>query len=469
MINPDESWEGNTVSNENERHHLDDELLYIALTSGDVELFRREFLELHSYDQAQYYLQLDQGVRETVYHYLSPNEMADIYVHIDVDQIVNDSLMQEMSPRYASEMLQNMFADDAVDVLNELDKNQVASYLTLMNAEAAKEIKELLHYEEYTAGSIMTTEFVAISKNQTIRSAMYILKNEAPNAETIYYIYVVDELKHLVGVLSLRDLIVTHDDLMVHEVMSDRVKSVMVGEDQEEVARMMKDYGFLALPVVDFQEHLLGIITVDDIMEVMDEEATDDYSKLAGVSDLDVVDVSPFSAAKKRLPWLIILLVLGMVTASIIAQFEETLDKVALLAVFIPLIAGMAGNTGTQALAVAVRGIATGEIQNKSKRTLLLREAGTGLITGITCGILITIGIILWQGTLVLGILVGFSIFASIFVATLAGSFVPLIMHKVNIDPAVASGPFITTINDLLSIFILFWTCDIIYELFIVI
>ncbi|WP_082688040.1 magnesium transporter [Bacillus coahuilensis] len=456
MINPDESWEGNTVSNENERHHLDDELLYIALTSGDVELFRREFLELHSYDQAQYYLQLDQGVRETVYHYLSPNEMADIYVHIDVNQIVNDSLMQEMSPRYASEMLQNMFADDAVDVLNELDKNQVASYLTLMNAEAAKEIKELLHYEEYTAGSIMTTEFVAISKNQTIRSAMYILKNEAPNAETIYYIYVVDELKHLVGVLSLRDLIVAHDDLMVHEVMSDRVKSVMVGEDQEEVARMMKDYGFLALPVVDFQEHLLGIITVDDIMEVMDEEATDDYSKLAGVSDLDVVDVSPFSAAKKRLPWLIILLVLGMVTASIIAQFEETLDKVALLAVFIPLIAGMAGNTGTQALAVAVRGIATGEIQNKSKRTLLLREAGTGLITGITCGILITIGIILWQGTLVLGILVGFSIFASIFVATLAGSFVPLIMHKVNIDPAVASGPFITTINDLLSIFIYF-------------
>lgn len=302
----------------------------------------------------------------------------------------------------------------------------------------------------------MTTEFIAISANQTVRSAMYIIKNEAPQAETIYYLFVIDEDKQLAGVISLRDLIVADDDTMISEIMNERVVSVSVGEDQEEVARMMRDYNFLALPVVDFQHHLLGIITVDDIIDVMEEEASDDYSKLAGIADLDTVDRNPFSAAKKRLPWLIILLFLGMFTASLIGRFEETLNKVAILAVFIPLIAGMAGNTGTQALAVAVRGIATGDLEKESKWNIIVREAGTGFITGSICGILVTIIVYIWQGDLFLGALVGISIFITLIIATLAGSLVPLLMHRMKIDPAVASGPFITTINDIISILIYF-------------
>ncbi len=268
-----------------------------------------------------------------------------------------------MDPQYAADMLGSMYADNAVDVLNKLDKEQVASYLSIMDLEAAREIKDLLHYEEFTAGSIMTTEYVAIVANQTVRSAMNILKTEAPKAETIYYVYVVDELKRLVGVMSLRDLIISDDETMISEIMNDRVVSVSVSEDQEEVALTMKDYNFLAVPVVDFQNHLLGIITFDDIIDVMDAEASDDYSKLAALSDVDTIDKNPLSAAKKRLPWLIILLFLGMFTASLIGRFEDTLSQVAILAVFIPLIAGMAGNTGTQALAVAVRSIATGELE----------------------------------------------------------------------------------------------------------
>ncbi len=268
--------------------------------------------------------------------------------------------------------------------------------------------------------------------------------------------YVIDEDKRLVGVLTLRDLIVNDDDVMISEIMYDRVVSVSVGEDQEEIARMMRDYDFLALPVVDFQDHLLGIITVDDIIDVMEEEASDDYSKLAGLADIDSIDRSPLSAAKKRLPWLVILLFLGMLTASLIGRFEDTLDQVAILAVFIPLIAGMAGNTGTQALAVAVRGIATGDLENESKLKIIIREAGTGVITGLTCGILVTFIIYFWQGDFFLGMLVGISIFFTLIVATLAGSLVPLIMHRLKIDPAVASGPFITTINDIISILIYF-------------
>jgi magnesium transporter len=437
-------------------HQMNDEMLKEALLKDEMDRFRDEFLELHPYDQATFFKELDEEIRTKVYHYLSPEEMASLFENLEIEEVEYKDVLAEMTPHYAADMLSNMYADDAVDVLNELDKDQVASYLTIMDDEAAQEIKELLHYEEYTAGSIMTTEFIAISKNQTVRSAMFILKNEAPRAETIYYVYVVDEEKCLAGVISLRDLIVSDDDTMVAEIMNDRVVSVSVGEDQEEVARKIRDYNFLAVPVVDFQNHLLGIITVDDIVDVMDEEASDDYSKLAGISDVDTLDRNPFTAARKRLPWLIILLFLGMMTASLIGKFEDTLNKVAILAVFIPLIAGMAGNTGTQALAVAVRGIATGEIEKENKLKMMIREAGTGLITGASCGLLVMLIVFFWKGDFFLGLLVGVSIFCTLIVATLAGSFIPLLMHRFKIDPAVASGPFITTINDIISILIYF-------------
>jgi magnesium transporter len=441
---------------EERNHQMNDEMLKEALLKDEMVRFRDEFLELHPYDQATFFKELDEEIRTKVYHYLSPEEMASLFENLEIEEDEYKDVLAEMTPHYAADMLSNMYADDAVDVLNELDKDQVASYLTIMDDEAAQEIKELLHYEEYTAGSIMTTEFIAISKNQTVRSAMFILKNEAPRAETIYYVYVVDEEKCLAGVISLRDLIVSDDDTMVAEIMNDRVVSVSVGEDQEEVARKIRDYNFLAVPVVDFQNHLLGIITVDDIVDVMDEEASDDYSKLAGISDVDTLDRNPFTAARKRLPWLIILLFLGMMTASLIGKFEDTLNKVAILAVFIPLIAGMAGNTGTQALAVAVRGIATGEIEKENKLKMMIREAGTGLITGASCGLLVMLIVFFWKGDFFLGLLVGVSIFCTLIVATLAGSFIPLLMHRFKIDPAVASGPFITTINDIISILIYF-------------
>jgi magnesium transporter len=437
-------------------HQMDSDLLKQALIKDEMEQFRNEFMELHPYDQATFFKELDEELRTKVYHYLSPEEMASLFENLEIEEDEYKDVLAEMTPGYAADMLSNMYVDDAVDVLNELDKDQVASYLTIMDTDAAQEIKDLLHYKEYTAGSIMTTEFISISKNQTVRSAMFILKNEAPKAETIYYIYVVDKDKCLAGVISLRDLIISDDDTFVYEIMNDRVVSVSVGEDQEEVVKKIRDYNFLAVPVVDFQNHLLGIITVDDIVDVMDEEASDDYSKLAGVSDMDSLDRNPMTAARKRLPWLIILLFLGMLTANLIGMFEETLNKVAILASFIPLIAGMAGNTGTQALAVAVRGIATGELQKESKLKLITREAGTGVITGTTCGVLVMLIVSFWQHDFFLGVLVGISIFSTLIVATIAGSFIPLIMHRFNIDPAVASGPFITTINDIISILIYF-------------
>ncbi|MFC5463986.1 magnesium transporter [Lederbergia graminis] len=442
--------------NEEVNEQINEQILIQAVTEDDLQTFREEFLKLHHFDQAQFFFRVEPEIRLKIYHYLSPKELADFFEMLEIDDDEYKDILAEMEPKYAADMLANMYADNAVDVLNNLDKDQAASYLTIMDKVAAQDIKGLLHYAEYTAGSIMTTEYIAISQNQTVRSAMQILKSLAPKAETIYYVYVVDEDSKLVGVLSLRDLIISDDDTMIANIMYDRIISVSVGTDQEEAARQMRDYDLLALPVVDFQNHLLGIITVDDIIDVIDEEASDDYSKLAGVSDMDKIDRSPFTAAKKRLPWLIILLFLGMFTASLIGRFEDTLNQVSILAVFIPLIAGMAGNTGTQALAVAVRGIATGELEEANKFKLIIREAGTGLITGSICGIVVTLVVFVWKGELFLGFLVGVSILSSLFVATMAGALVPLVMHKLKIDPAVASGPFITTMNDITSILIYF-------------
>lgn len=430
------------------------ETLTQALNDDSIKIFRDEFLDMHPYDQSIFFMDQTKESRMKIYTYLSPNEIADLMEHMAFQE--TKDYITEMDPRFASMVFAEMATDDAVDILNELEKDKVASFLTIMDQQAADEIKQLLHYEEKTAGSIMTNEFISIDKSQTVKETMGQLKREAPEAETIYYLYVVDDDKHLVGVLSLRDLIIADEEARIETIMSEKVVSVSVAKDQEEVAAMMRDYDFLAVPAVDFRNHLLGIITVDDILDVMDEEASDDYSKFAAVSDVDEPHDNPVASAKKRLPWLIILLFLGMLTASLIGQFEDALEQVAKLALFIPLIAGMAGNTGTQSLAVAVRGIATKEYEKQGKLRLMFRETGTGLITGTVCGIVIVFVIYLWQDDLFLGILVGIALMVTLTVATLSGSVIPIVMHKLKIDPAVASGPFITTINDLISITIYF-------------
>ncbi|GAB4073969.1 magnesium transporter [Barrientosiimonas marina] len=430
------------------------EELQQSVKHDDMQAFRTAFFDLHPYDQASFFTEQPKTVRLQVYTYLSPEETADFIEHIDLADI--RPLVREMDPRFAAMVIAEMATDDAVDILNELEKDVVVSLLTIMDQKSSAAIKELLHYEEKTAGSIMTTEYIAIDESKTVNETMAYLRAEAPEAETIYYLYVVDEDKHIAGVLSLRDLIVAEADVRVDQLMNESIYAVSVAEDQEDVAQMIRDYDFLALPVVDFQNHLLGIITVDDILDVMHEEAGEDYSMLAGVSEMDRSKDGVLKSAKKRLPWLIILLFLGMLTASLIGQFEDALEKVAVLAVFIPLIADMGGNTGTQALAIAVRGITTGEYGKQGKMNLILRETGIGLINGLVCGPIIAVIVYFWHDNLVLGLLVGLSIASTLLVATLAGALVPLLMHRLHIDPAVASGPFITTINDIISIMIYF-------------
>lgn len=431
-----------------------EEQLLALLQQGEIVAFRDQFLDLHPYDQGQFYEKVDPDIRQIIYQYLSPKELATIFEAIELDDEEYPIFIEEMDATYAAEMLGEMYTDDAVDVLNELDQDQTSHFLKIMDEEAAQDIRELLHYEQDTAGSIMTTEYVAVAENSNVRSAMTILRNEAQEAETIYYIFVVDDQNRLTGVLSLRDLIIAGEDTLIRDIRNERVVSVLVTDDQEDVAQVMRDYNFVALPVTNSRNEMLGIITVDDIIDVIDEEAEEDYSKFAGVSDMETFDTSPFTAAKKRLPWLVCLLFLGMITANLVDLFTDTLSKVALLAAFIPLIGGTSGNSGTQALAVAVRGISNGDTEKESKWKLVIREMLTGLVMGVICGIIAVSIVFFWKHEFILGLLVGVAICCSIVVATVAGAIIPLLMDRLKIDPAVASGPFITTLNDITSILI---------------
>ncbi|CAI3295572.1 magnesium transporter [Enterococcus cecorum] len=431
------------------------ERLKEELLANEIQEFRNDFLEMHYYEQGQFYQSLTTEERMMLYSLLSPKEMADMFDVLEEDNDNMSDYLAEMRPSYAANMLSEMYSDNAVDILNTLDKKQMAMYLSLMEKEVASEIRELLHYEDETAGSIMTTEYVSIVANQTVRSAMYVLKSEANVAETIYYIYVVDAEDHLVGVISLRDLIVNDDDALIADVMSERVRSVHVGDDQEDVAQTFRDYDFLALPVVDYEDHLVGIVTVDDIIDVIDDEATADYSGLAAVN-VEEVDENPLKAAGRRLPWLIALLFLGMITATMINRYEELVSEASILAVFISLITGTAGNAGTQALAVAVRRIAMPEDKDRRFLWTVISELITGLIIGLITGIVIFALVAVWKHNPILGFVIGIAMMCAITVANLAGTFIPMLMDKLGFDPAVASGPFISTLSDLTSVLIYF-------------
>jgi magnesium transporter len=448
--------------NENESVKLDGETVYDQelldklLLDNEIDKFRTEFLSMHTYEQSEYFEDSSDDIRQRIFEVLSPEEVADFFDQLEIDEEAYEDLFDTMNATYASKVLEEMSYDNAVDIMNQLSKQKLVSLLTLMNKQDAKEIKALLHYDEDTAGGIMTTEYISLKATMPVKEALIQVKDQAPDAETIYVIFAVNDDKKLIGVLSLRDLIIAENDAYIEDIMSERVISSNVAEDQEDVAQRMRDYDLIAMPVLDYQDHLLGIITIDDILDVMDEEASEDYSRLAGVSDVDATNDSVLKTATKRLPWLIILTFLGMITASILGSFEDTLSQVALLAAFIPIISGMSGNSGTQSLAVSVRNISTGEIDEKSKFKIALREAGSGMLSGFVCALILVLIIIIIYRQPFLAFIVGLSLTIAMTVGTLVGSVIPLVMNKLNIDPAVASGPFITTINDIVSMLIYF-------------
>ncbi|UQS83280.1 magnesium transporter [Bombilactobacillus thymidiniphilus] len=429
--------------------------LHQLLKDDRAKQFRKNFLDMHFYEQGQFFLTMNASQRKQFYQIMNPDEVGDMFDTLRDDQLDISQLLSEMDLKYASEMLSDMYDDNAADLLEHLDKVEVDRYLTVMAREDANQLRGLLHYDTETAGGLMTTDYVVMQQDVTVQETLKALRKFARTTETIYYIYVIDVNNDLVGVLSLRDLFVHSDKTLLSSIMTHNVISVYVDDEQEEVAQFFRDYEFTSLPVVDHANQLVGVVTVDDAIEVMDNEAQDDYSKLAGV-DVDEDDNSPIKSATSRLPWLITLLFLGMITATLISHFETLLSKASILAVFISLITGTAGNAGTQSLAVAVRKLSVENNKGRHITKLLLKELVTGLFIGLATGVTITIVVGIWKHNFVLGFVIGLAMMVAITVANFAGSLIPMLMSKIGFDPAVASGPFISTLSDLTSVLIYF-------------
>lgn len=425
--------------------------------------FRKIFLGLHGYEQSQLFSAFDFEQRKLVYTFISPEELANVFDDTEEDPGEMGKYLDEMSDSYVSRLLTEMYTDNVVDIFTNIRPIKRKKYLGLLHTDEANQVRKLIHYEDETAGSLMTTEFIAVNEDQTIGTTMQHVKREAQYAEIIAYIYVTDDVNKLVGVLSVRDLITHPDDVKVTDIMATRVLAVDVNEDQEAIAEQVRDYNFVAIPVVDETEKIVGIITVDDIIDVIDEESAEDYSHLAGV-DTETISHNPFQTALKRLPWLITLLFLGMLTATLINHFEGLLSQVSVLAIFISLITGAAGNAGTQSLAVAVRRLATNSHLKIAR--LILNEVATGIIIGIVTGLCVFVMVGVWKQNFLLGAVVGTAMAGAIFVANLAGSLIPIGMEKIGVDPAVASGPFISTLSDLTSVLIYFNIAQYFLQLF---
>ncbi len=381
---------------------------------------------------------------------------AEFLTELD-EALVKDLLQKESAERIAS-IIEKAPANDQSDILGALSVERSQSVIDLLKQEEQEELAEIMGYPEDSAGAMMTTDVFTLHGGTTSGNAIKTLQDQE-DAEMVFYLYVTDDDDRLVGVVSLRALATTPSDTKLKDIMIKRVHSVRPETDQEEVARVVAQYNFLAVPIIDPDERLLGIVTVDDVVDVIREEATEDFLQMAGAGkDREILLKSSWENARARLPWLFASWVGGIIAASLIGAFEHMLESIIVLAAFIPVIIGMGGNIGTQSSTIIVRGIATGRVDVGGELKLILKEMRVGLILGVLYGLLLGFfaDFSFEDAPSNLGIVVGLSICASMLLAATIGTVTPLILRKLDIDPAIATGPFVTTSIDILGVLFYF-------------
>ena len=383
-------------------------------------------------------------------------KLPDEYVALLLDYAEDDekfNLLSLFSKNRQAQIISEMSSDELVDLLGTLDEDEQNEIITNMNTEEVEEVKTLLSYDPESAGGIMATEFISIKETDTVNETINYLRTMAPDSETPYYIYVVDDLDVLKGVVPLRQIIVSTPDTLIKDIMIENIISAPVDMDQEEVSHIFEKYGFMAIPVVDHNGEILGIITVDDVMEIMKEEYTEDMFRLAGLDEEEKVAGTVIGAIKSRLPWLLVNLVTATLAAKTVSLFENTIAQIVALATFMPMVAGMGGNAGSQTLTLIIRGIAIGEINYENQAGILKKEIAIGIINGLCIGLVVGVLGYFWVGSLVFGFVIGTAMLLNLIVATISGYLVPILLKKVGIDPALASAVFVTTVTDVLGFF----------------
>ena len=383
-------------------------------------------------------------------------KLPDEYVALLLDYAEDDekfNLLSLFSKNRQAQIISEMSSDELVDLLGTLDEDEQNEIITNMNTEEVEEVKTPLSYDPESAGGIMATEFISIKETDTVNETINYLRTMAPDSETPYYIYVVDDLDVLKGVVPLRQIIVSTPDTLIKDIMIENIISAPVDMDQEEVSHIFEKYGFMAIPVVDHNGEILGIITVDDVMEIMKEEYTEDMFRLAGLDEEEKVAGTVIGAIKSRLPWLLVNLVTATLAAKTVSLFENTIAQIVALATFMPMVAGMGGNAGSQTLTLIIRGIAIGEISYENQADILKKEIAIGIINGLCLGLVVGVLGYFWVGSLAFGFVIGTAMLLNLIVATISGYLVPILLKKVGIDPALASAVFVTTVTDVLGFF----------------
>lgn len=425
-----------------------------VLNEGKKEKFQEIIQALEKYEIASQYKELPRKRRSLFLEWLTIQNLTDLLRHLSKDEQL--SVLERIGPNRSTELLHKMQNNDLAFLLTGLSRSKIDDLIAEMRREEMESILHILDYPPKTAGRVMTNRYIPISPQVSVIEAEQKLKTFENLAHFINYLYVVDEDQRLIGVVTFRDLLLADDHQLISEIMRKEPIQVDVLTKQEDVAKLIGRYDFEAVPVTTDDHVLVGTISGDQVLDIVVREADEDIEMLLASGKSIDFRTKPFVAARRRLPWLILLLFIGLVSGSIISKFEETLNAVVALAFFMPMIAGMTGNTGTQSLAVVVRGLASEEMTWKKTLKLVTREIVVGVVIGITCGSLIAIIAYFWQGSMVLGFVVGVSLLATLIIGTIAGTIIPLLLNKFNVDPAVASGPLITTLNDILSLLIYF-------------
>ncbi len=424
-------------------------LLRIGATANLLNLLQKQ----HPADLAQVFTELQDKEREAAFTVLADrNGRLAMEAVSELGPEAGAALLATRPAEEIARLAQDIPSDDAAALIDHLPEELSAAVLHLMRPKESGVVENLLEYAERTAGRIMNPNVFALNEDITVGEAITEIQSSR-DVEMVFYLYVVDERRHLVGVVSLRRLLLVSPETPLKRIMTADITSARVDMDQEEVARQVAAYNLLAIPVVDAENKLVGIITVDDVIDVIKDEATEDIYRLAGVAGDERAFTPATESLRKRLPWLGINLLTAFLAAAVVGLFEGTIDLFPVLAVFMPIVAGMGGNAGTQTLTVIVRGIALGELAWSNSRKALLKEALVGLGNGVILGA--TAAAVVWmvRGNPMLGLVLGLAMIINMFVAAAAGTLVPLGLRAANVDPALASSVFITTFTDMFGFF----------------
>ena len=421
----------------------------IGATANLLNLLQKQ----HPADLAQIFSELPDRDREATFSLLAErNGRLAMEAVSELGPEAGAGLLATRPAEEIAKLAQEIPSDDAAALIDYLPEELSAAVLDLMRPKQSGEVENLLEYDEQTAGRIMNPHVFALNEDMTVGEAITELQTNR-EVEMVFYLYVVDERTHLVGVTSLRRLLLVSPETPLKRIMATDLISARVDMDQEEVARQVASYNLLAIPVVDEENKLVGVITVDDVIDVIKEEATEDIYRLAGVAGDERAFTPAGESLRKRLPWLGINLATAFMAASVVALFEGTIQQITALAVFMPIVAGMGGNAATQTLTVIVRGIALGELTWSNSRKALIKEAAVGVGNGIVLGIAAAVVVWAARGNPVLGLVLGAAMLINLIVAATAGTLVPLGLRAANIDPALASSVFITTLTDVFGFF----------------